>query len=111
MNIHIIHHFDEASLGLLRRLTNLMAELIEQREEDLFMGVKEQLNDILTDVREQKTLLEGVSTYIAGLKAQIEAALADKLDDADKAKLTEIFDLAEANRQATADALAANSPA
>lgn len=69
------------------------------------MGVKEQLQEILADVREQKTQVAGVATLITGLRDQVAELLADKLSDEDKSALNEIFTTAEENRQSLANAL------
>lgn len=65
------------------------------------------LDDILQDVTDEKTSIDGLSTFIQGLKDQI-AALG--LNQVDQAKVDAIFTQAEANKAALAAALAANVP-
>lgn len=72
----------------------------------------DQLDDIIADIEEQKTLISGVSTLVTGLKDQLKDALSGvSLPPAVQAKIAKIWTETEANRQALADALVENTPA
>ncbi len=65
------------------------------------------LDDIQNDVANESTLIDGVSTLIAGLKQQITDLLASEGVHPDtQAKLDAIFAQVEANKQNLAAALA-----
>ena len=64
------------------------------------------MDQILDDVTAEKTLVEGVSTLISSLKAEVAAIIpAGTLTADQQAKLDNIFAQAEANKSALATAL------
>jgi len=63
------------------------------------------IDDVLTDVAEEKTLIDGLGAFIQGLKDQLIA------DGLDQAKVDAAFAAVEANKAELAAALAANVPA
>jgi len=65
------------------------------------------LQDIQNDVNAERDLISGVGTLVSGLRQQVADALAN---GADPAQVDAIFQQAEANKQALAAALAANTP-
>lgn len=69
------------------------------------------LDDILTDVTDEVTLINSISALLSGIKAQLDAALAGGLSAAQQAKVDAIFAQVESNKKLVADAIAANTPA
>lgn len=71
------------------------------------------LDEVLAAVQSQETMIDGISTLIAGLKQQLADALAGSgaLTPEVQAKIDQIFAEAEENRVKLADALAAGVPA
>jgi acetylglutamate synthase len=68
------------------------------------------LDQILSDVTEQATMIDGVSTMISGLRQQVAEAVAKTgMPAEDQAKIDAIFDSAEANKAKLAGALATNT--
>ncbi len=68
------------------------------------------LDDILKDVTDESSQIDGLSTLISGLKDQLAAALAGTtLPPATQAKVDAIFAAAEVNRGKIADALNNNA--
>jgi len=69
------------------------------------------LDQITQDMADETTAIDGLSTFIAGLKQQLADALAGAtLNPATQAKVDAIFAAAEANKAKLAAALAANVP-
>ena len=69
------------------------------------------LDEILQDVTDESTAIDGVLTLISGLKAQLDAALAGAgITPEVQSKIDAIFTAAEANKAKLATALAANTP-
>lgn len=69
------------------------------------------LDDIQNDVAAEATLIEGVSTLLAGLRKQVSDLMAsDGIHPDTQARIDAIFAQAEANKQNLSDALAV-SPA
>lgn len=69
------------------------------------------LDEILADVTDESTQIDGLSTLIDGLKQQLADALAGaNLPPAVQTKVDAIFTKAEANKGKIAAALAANAP-
>ena len=67
------------------------------------------LDQVLADVTAETSSIAGLSDLIKGLKQQLADALAGiTLPPATQAKVDAIFAAAETNKQAIADALAAN---
>lgn len=67
------------------------------------------LDDVLKDVTDESTAIDGISTLVAGLKQQLADALAGTtLPPAVQAKVDAVFAQAEINKGKIATALAAN---
>jgi len=89
------------------RIEAMLAHIIERRR---IMTITVQ--QILDDVANESAVIDSVSTLLAGLKAQVTAALAStNVAPASQAQLDEIFAAVDANRQKLAAAVVANTPA
>ena len=99
MRIDIYHHCvnEENWIKLFKMLEEVL------RKEVAIMAT---LDQIIADVTAETTLIDGVSTLIAGLKKQLADALAGVLNAEQQAKVDAIFTAAEANKQKLSDALA-----
>lgn len=73
--------------------------------------VQKSLDDVLADVADESTQIDGLSTLTSGIKAQLDAVLAGSLTPAQQAKVNAIFDAVEANKHKVVDAINANTPA
>ena len=93
------YHYDELARqigGLNRKLDTIMATL----------------DQILTDVTDEGTQIDGLSTLTAGLKQQLADALAGTtLPAAVQAKVDAVFAGVEANKGKVVAAINANTPA
>ena len=109
MKLHLFHHHswpteappwvDDLSykLGLILKNTeNIMATL----------------DEVLKDVTDESTQLDGISTLVSGLQQQVKDALANSsISPADQAKIDQIFNQAESNKQKILNALVSGTPA
>ena len=78
-------------------------------EEDRIMAT---LDEVLTDVQDESTVIDSLSTLTAGIKKQLDDALAGaNLPPAVQAKVDAVFAGVEANKKKAADAILANTPA
>ncbi len=69
------------------------------------------LDQVLQDVTDESTQIDGISTFIDGLKQQLADALSGTtLSPGTQAKVDAIFSQAETNKGKIATALAANTP-
>lgn len=92
-----------ARLEDLRRKLNLVLQ-----NQDKIMAT---LDDVLKEVTDESTALDGIATLISGLRQQLADALAGTtLPPATQAKVDAIFTQAETNAGKIATALAANTP-
>lgn len=66
------------------------------------------LDDVLKDVTDESTVIDGISTLLSGLQQQLKDALANA---ADKAKVDAIFAAVESNKAKLAKAVTDNTPA
>lgn len=66
------------------------------------------LDDVLKDVTDESTVIDGISTLLSGLQKQLKDALANA---ADKAKVDAIFAAVESNKAKLAKAVTDNTPA
>lgn len=94
MRLDIYHHADQRVVDKL----------------DMILATQEILMDnadrIIADVQAQKTVIDGLKAFIAGLKGQIADALAGaKLSAEHEAKLAAIFPDLEANTDAITQAI------
>lgn len=70
------------------------------------------LDQVLTDVTDESTQLDSLSTFITGLKQQLADALAGAtIPAATQAKIDAVFAGVEKNKAKVQDALNANTPA
>lgn len=97
-----------------REYHRLMALLVEvKNEQSLIRQILEKLmptlDQVLADVEEESTKLDGLATFIAGLKQQITDALAgEKLSPAVQAKIDAVFAGVESNKTKIVSAMDAN---
>jgi hypothetical protein len=103
---HHIHYHNESSTEVIARL-----DAISSRLDLMEKKIMATLDDVLKDVTDESTAIDGISTLIAGLKQQLADALAGTtLPPATQAKVDAIFTQAEANKGKIATALDANTP-
>jgi hypothetical protein len=103
MRFDIHHHYDTV---LLERIVDLLGTVITQQE-----SIMATLDQVLADVTDESTAIDGISALLAGLKQQLADALAGTtLPPPIQAKVDAIFAQAETNKAKIADALAANTP-
>lgn len=69
------------------------------------------LDEVLADVTDESTKIDSLSTLVAGIKAQLDAALSGQIDPTTQAKVDAIFAGVEANKAKVQAALDANTPA
>jgi hypothetical protein len=74
-------------------------------------AVNKSLDDVLADVQDESTQIDGLSTLTSGIKAQLDAVLAGSLTPAQQAQVNAIFDAVEANKHKVVDAINANTAA
>lgn len=67
------------------------------------------LDDILRNVQDQSTLIDGLGSLVTGLRKQVADALA-RNDATTRAKVDAIFAAAESNKAKLTVALTANTP-
>jgi ABC-type transporter Mla subunit MlaD len=65
------------------------------------------LDDIVTEVTGEKTVIDSAVTLLNGLSQQLKDALASQ----DPTKIQAVIDQIDANKQELADAITANTPA
>jgi uncharacterized protein YoxC len=70
------------------------------------------LDEVLKDVTDESTQLDGISTLVSGLQKQVKDALENSsISPADQAKIDQIFNQAESNKQKILNALVSGTPA
>lgn len=105
MQFHIVHHLDDALAERLCRINERLGIMIENQE-----AIMATLDEVLKDVTDESTQLDGIATLITGLQQQVKDAMASAgISAADQAKIDAIFTGAEANKMKIANALAANT--
>lgn len=92
-------------LHRLDKIEHLLHKILTK--ENIIMAT---LDDVISDINDETTLIESVSTLITGLEDQINALLAGALTPEQQAKVDLIFAGAEANKAKLAAALVANVP-
>lgn len=109
MRIDIYHHFDDAVTEADRKLNQILA-IVQglERQESIVMAT---LDQVLVDVKAESTVVDSLSSLTAGIKAQLDVALAGALTPEVQAKVDAIFAGIEGNKQKMADAIIANTPA
>jgi hypothetical protein len=103
------HHFipDYEVLCRMESIERKMDLIIENQE-----NIMATLDEVLKDVTDEATAIDGISTLIAGLKQQLADALSGAtLPPATQAKVDAIFAQAEANKAKIATALEPNPTA
>jgi hypothetical protein len=103
MRIDIYHHCVDDEKNWTK-LFKMLEEVLGKE-----VAIMATLDQIITDVTAETTLIDGVSTLIAGLKKQLADALAGVLNADQQAKVDAIFTAAEANKQKLSDALAVST--
>lgn len=109
MRIDIYHHFDDAVTETDRKLNQILA-IVQGlgRQESIIMAT---LDQVLADVQAESTVVNSLASLTAGIKAQLDAALAGALTPEVQTKVDAIFTGIEANKQKMADAIIANTSA
>lgn len=98
---------DSEALRLLEAMVNTLAGLRAQGDK-----IMATLDQVAADVKEESTLIDGVSTMVDGLRQQVADALSGaSLPPSVQAKVDQIFADAEANKGKLTAALAANTSA
>ena len=102
--VHHYHHYPDSEVTIgIKKLCDLILLKLET--------VMATLDQILQDVTDESTAIDGISALIDGLKQQLADALAGTtLPPATQAKVDAIFAQAETNKGKIATALAANTP-
>lgn len=101
MQPHKISRFFRRVLGI----TDIKQQIERNQKE-----IMKTLNDIRDTVRAENTIIAGLVVFITGLQGQVKDALAAKGFSADDQKeIDDIFEEAQANRGALANALTANT--
>jgi uncharacterized protein YoxC len=100
------HHHVEARCEVMRRLDALDQKIdLILRNQEIMMPT---LDQVLQDVTDESTQIDGIATLVSGLRQQVKDALANSsISPADQSKIDQIFATAEANKQKIANALAA----
>jgi hypothetical protein len=99
---HVHHHHGDGNVERLRRDIIELLGILERR-------VMSKLDDILKDVTDETTQLDGISTLIDGLRQQVADATKNAgISAEDAAKIDAIFAAAESNKAKVAAALGAN---
>lgn len=104
IDIHVyVNPLDGAALSsILSKLDALHSQGVK---------IMASLDDVIQDMTDESTAIDGLSALVAGLKQQVADALAGTtLPPAIQAKVDAVFAAAEANKAKLAAALAANVP-
>jgi hypothetical protein len=102
--------FHDDDKEIHRKLDEILEILKLQRTGDL--KAMATLDDILTDVAAESTQIDGLSTLTAGIKAQLDAALAGTtLPPAVQAKVDAVFAGVETNKAKVVTAINTNTAA
>jgi uncharacterized protein YoxC len=105
VNVNIYDHRGD---GLVERiaatLDSIQAQLKSVITTEQTMAAT--IDDLLNDVNEEATVIDGVKTLLDGLSKQ----LADAIAANDPAKIQQVKDAIDANKNALASAVAANTP-
>jgi len=108
---HTHYHYGGAHDGEVPRWAAAL-----QRQNNIIISKLEAivatLDQVLTDVTDESTRLDSISTLIAGLKQQVADALSGAtLSPAVQAKIDQVFQAAETNKGKIDTALNTNVPA
>lgn len=105
---HLITQFEVKTTAIQASVAEIQTTLVKlERKEDNIMAT---LDEILSDVQAESTLIGSISQLIAGLQVQLNDVLAGNLPPAVQQKVDAIFQQVEANKQALAEAAVANTP-
>jgi len=97
LDIHIFLHSQDQS-GVMQQLTAIKSTLGE---------FKMTLDDLVTKVTAENTVIDSAVTLLSTIKAELDAAIAS----GDPAKVQAVADLIDAGQKKLADAVVANTPA
>lgn len=107
IDVHLYFHQDPGILTILQQMSQKLDSI--QTKETTIMAT---LDQIVTDVQDESTQIDGLSTLTAGLKQQLADALAGTtLPPATQAKIDAVFAGVEANKAKIVTAINANTPA
>jgi Spy/CpxP family protein refolding chaperone len=107
MEINVYHHFLDSKL-VSRKLDEVLKIVREiLRKEDLIMAT---LDEGLAAVTEATTVVEGLSTLVYAIKAQLDQALAGVLTPEQQAKVDAVFAGVQGIKAKAAQALLDNTP-
>ena len=73
--------------------------------------MEKSLDDVLADVTDESTQIDGLTTLTAGIKSQLDAVLAGSLTPAQQQKVNDIFAAVDANKAKVVTAINANTAA
>lgn len=93
---------DRLTLGRLERKLNCLLDDMER--------LMHTLDELIALVTDANTQTDSLITLLAGIKAQLDAALAGALTPAQQAKVDEIFAAVAAQKTEVVDAINANTP-
>lgn len=103
VDVHLWFHFGDTSPGLL----SLVQRILDNQ--GIMMST---LDEVLSDVQSEGTVVDGISTLITGLQQQLKDALAGTtLPAGVQAKIDAVFSAVEANKAKLASALVSGTPA
>lgn len=113
IDIHIHHEHGDDLESKVEKAIELIKQTLVKLDEIKILEIKEMatLDQIVSDVAEESTQIDGLSTLTAGLKAQLDAVLAGALTPAQQAQVDAIFSAVEANKAKVVAAINANTPA
>ena len=102
------HHHPEINTVII--LLNKILALVQglTKEVSKFMVT---LDQVVSDVSDESTVVDSLVALTAGIKAQLDAALLGVLTPGDQAKVDAIFAAVEAEKAKVAAAITANTPA
>lgn len=68
------------------------------------------IDDLITAVQEEDTLIDSVSTLVTGLKTRLDEALKGAITPEVQAKIDGVFASIQADKQKLSDAIVAGTP-
>jgi|SRR5579862_5947746 len=101
--------------GILKNLLNTLGpdvpQVTKQDLENKLKIIMADIDTILQDVTDESSIIDGITTLIAGLQQQVKDALANGgADPTLTAKIAKILTLSDANKTKLAAALASGTP-
>jgi uncharacterized protein YoxC len=101
-HLHIHFHADE----VLTHFLGVFLHKLDQLNHGV-TSIMATLDDVVSKVNDLGTVEEGVVTLLTDIKARLDAAIASN----DPAKLQQLADALDAQKQRLAEAITANTPA